>query len=219
MHKQWWHTCRTRLISGLLILGPFAVTLVVVLWLFGLLKKLLHPLVAGLFNSISYLPRVNEVHPFALKALVSLLAVTALVLLTYLIGTVGTRVLGKRLLGRLENLMMKVPLAGTLYGATRQVVNAFAVEDRPAYKSVVLVGYPRAGFLALGFLTGYVTLEPDRRMATVFLPTAPNFTTGFLQLIPLEEVLTTDLTVEEAFKMILSAGLVAPETIATAGAH
>jgi uncharacterized membrane protein len=98
-------------------------------------------------------------------------------------------------------------------------VNTFAAEDRPAYKSVVLVGYPRPGFLALGFLTGYVTLESDRRLAIVFLPTAPNFTTGFLQLIPLDEILTTDLTVEEAFKMILSGGLVTPATIATSGAH
>jgi uncharacterized membrane protein len=199
----------------MLVLGPFVVTLLVILWLFGLFKKLLQPLVAGLLNSVSYLPQANEVPPVVLKAIVSILAVASLVTLVYLVGIVGTRVLGKRLLARLENLMMKVPLAGTLYGATKQVVNTLGAEDRPAYKSVVLVGYPRPGFLALGFLTGYLTIETDRRMATVFLPTAPNFTTGFLQLVPLDEVIKTDLSVEEAFKMILSGGLVAPTSIAT----
>ena len=134
-----------------------------------------------------------------------------LLVILYLIGLISTLVMGKRLLGSIEELIKHVPVAGTVYGASKQVVEAFGGTDKPIHNSVVLVEFPRTGCKALGFLTGFVVLNGNRRYGKVIIPTAPNPTTGFFELIPPDQIEEIDVSVEEAFKMILSVGLISPE--------
>ncbi len=199
---------RRHLLSGVLILVPFTVTLVVILWLFGWFKRLLNPIITRLVGFLINLPNIAEVPPIYLKILVSGVAVLMVLILLYLIGAIGTKVMGKRLIAAIEALILRVPLARTLYTATKQVVDTFGSKNHPAYKSVVLVEFPRPGFMAVGFLMGYVVLANDQRFAKVFIPTSPNPTTGFFEMVPVDQVQETELTVEDAFKMILSGGLV-----------
>lgn len=211
--KRWSLRARRCLVSGILILVPFAVTLIVVSWLFGWVRRLLNPLITKTVQVLMHLPNIAEVPPIYLKILVSGAAVLMVLALLYLIGSIGTRVVGKRLISTLEGLIRRVPLAGTLYSATKQVADTFGSEERPAYKSVVLVEFPRPGCKAVGFLMGYVTLSDNQRFGKVFIPTAPNPTTGFFELMPAGEIEQVAMTVEDAFKMIISAGLVSPDII------
>jgi uncharacterized membrane protein len=204
---------RQCLLSGVLIIVPFAITLAVVLWLFGWLRKLLLPLVNMLFNALSTVPQVGRVDPIYLKIVVSALAILLLMFIVYMVGVIGTRVLGRRLIATAEGLIRLVPVVGSLYSATKQVVETFGSNDKPAYKSVVLVEFPRLGCKSVGFLTGVVTLSGGKRFAKVFIPTAPNPTTGYFELIPVEEVEELDLSVEDTFKMILSVGMLSPEAL------
>ncbi len=201
------------LLSGVLILVPFTVTLLVILWLFGQLRRLIRPLVANLLSMVTRLPGVGDVPPIYLGVLVFSATILMLLVILYLIGMIGTRVMGKRLITSLEGLIKHIPLAGSLYGASKQVVEAFGTDSKPAYKSVVLVDFPKAGCKALGLLTGFVMLNKNNRYAKVIIPTAPNPTTGFFELIPADQIEEVDMTVEETFKMILSVGLLSPERI------
>jgi uncharacterized membrane protein len=80
------------------------------------------------------------------------------------------------------------------------------------FKSVVLVEFPRAGMKAIGFLTGYISDPDGKKYCKVCIPTSPNPTTGFFEIVPVEEVVLTDISVEDGFKMLISAGVVAPES-------
>lgn len=210
---------RRSLLSGVLILGPFTVTLLILLWLFGQIRRLIRPLVAQILSIVMNLPGVGDVPQIYLRILVFCTTILMLFVIIYLIGLIGTHVMGKRLITLIEGFIKRIPFAGSVYGASKQVVEAFGVADKPAYKSVVLIEFPRAGCKSLGFLTGFVMLNENDPYAKVIIPTAPNPTTGFFELFPIDQVEEVDLTVEEAFKMILSVGLVAPMHMNTSATH
>jgi uncharacterized membrane protein len=216
--KQFRWGFKRYLLSGILILVPFTVTLLVVLWLFRRIQNLISPLIAHVLSLVADLPELGAVPSTFLKALVFIITILMLLAIFYLIGVVGTRVLGKRLIALVEGLIKRIPLAGALYGASKQVVEAFGGTDKPAYKSVVLVEFPRTGCKALGFLTGFVELNENTRYAKVIIPTAPNPTTGFFELFPADQIEEVNVTMEEAFKMILSVGLVSPDNLIVSSA-
>ena len=201
------------LLSGILIMVPFAITLAAIAWLFTLIKKLLLPLVDILFKTLSALPNIGRIDPFYLKIVVSLLAIVLLFFLLYLVGAIGARVMGRRLLSLVEGIIKRIPIAGAMYNASKQVVETFGANNRPAYKSVVLVEFPKPGCKSIGFFTGSVTLPDGKKHGKVFIPTAPNPTSGYFVMIPASEIQELDLPVEETFKMILSVGLVSPEQL------
>ena len=201
------------MLSGILLLVPFVVTAIVFIWLFAWIKRLLLPALKAFFAVTEILPAFERLPDRSVRLIVSGTAILLLLLVVYVIGSLGTRVFGRRLLNRFESLLKRIPLAGVLYGASKQVVETFSVGERPAYKSVVLVDYPYPGSKAIGFLTGYVHGNDGRQYVKVFVPTAPSPVTGFLVIQPLKNVVQTGMTVEEAFKMILSGGLISPENL------
>jgi uncharacterized membrane protein len=193
---------RTYLLSGLLVLVPLWVTYLVVVAVFNAMASVLRPLVARLpWN----LPPWGE---FALS-------VAAFVALVLLVGFVTSRVVGRRLLALGDALIMRVPLIKTLYSSVKQIVDAIAVPSKNAFKSVVLIEYPRAGMKSIAFATGVSRGADGGRWCRVFVPTTPNPTSGFLEFVPVEEVLEVEMTIEAAFKMIVSGGVLAPETLVT----
>lgn len=204
---------KRSLLSGVLILVPITVTLLIIFWLFSQLRRLIRPLVLQLLGIATDFPGVGVVSPTYLKVLVITATILLLLVILYLLGMISTRVMGRRLINFIEDLIKRVPLAGGLYSASKQVVGAFGGSDKPTYKSVVLVEFPRAGCKAVGFLTGFVHLNQNNRYAKVIIPTVPNPTTGFFELVPADQIEKVNITVEEAFKMILSVGLVSPEDI------
>ncbi|MCL5982349.1 MAG: DUF502 domain-containing protein [Firmicutes bacterium] len=139
----------------------------------------------------------------------------ATVALIFFVGLLATNVIGHRLVKMLESWFVKIPLVRTIYLAVRQIIDAFSLQRSNVFESVVMIEYPRKGIYGVGFVTGKAIAEvqekTSREMVPVFVPTSPNPTTGFLLLVSREELVTLSMTVEEALKLIISAGVVTPE--------
>jgi len=206
-------TVSRRMVSGMLVLVPVGVTLLVMRWLFAWGTSLLRQTVKYAESRLERLHWIESLPDAYVNFYVYLLTVLLLLLLLYLIGVLGQHIVGRRLIGAGEGIWLRVPLIRTIYGATKQVVEALSLPQGTVFKSVVVVDFPYPGLKAIGFLTGHVLDDAGRRFAKVLIPTAPNPTTGFLELVPAEAVVITDLAIEEGFKMIFSCGIVSPENL------
>jgi uncharacterized membrane protein len=204
---------RKRMISGLLLLLPFYVTLVVIKWLFYLVAGMLTPVIAFVLRQLLGPAACVSVPQGCVSAAAAVLSVVAILLLVYTIGAIAQFVMGRRMIHIGEGLMLRIPLARTIYSATQQVVRALSLPGKAAFKSVVLVEFPGPGFKAVAFLTGRIQDSQGRAYCKVFIPTTDPIR-GFLEIVPVEEVVETTLTIEEAFKMTISGGLISPEVLA-----
>jgi uncharacterized membrane protein len=207
------NSVRRRLLSGIFLLMPLGVTLLVMRWLFRWVARFLRPIITFVLSKLSRVPVIESVPDIYITVPVTVLSIIVLLTLLYLVGAIGQFVVGKRLIKAGETLLMRIPLVRTVYTATKQVAQAVSLPDSAALKSVVLVEFPRPGFKAVGFLTGYIEDSAGKKFCKVMIPTTPNPTTGFFELVPAEDIIETTLTVEEAFKMIISGGIVAPDVI------
>ena len=136
---------------------------------------------------------------------------TAMVVI-FVVGTVATNVVGRRILVRVERLLTRVPIFRSIYPTVKELLESFSPEKRTSFKEVVLAEHPRKGELVFGFVTSEVLVEgPEgkRQMVTVFVPTN-NLYLGDVIVIAREEALSTGLTVEEGIRIILSAGTATP---------
>lgn len=134
------------------------------------------------------------------------------VALIFLMGTIATNVVGRRILSLAEKLLLKVPVFRSIYPSVKQLLESFSPARRHSFKEVVLAEHPRKGEYAFGFLTGEVLVEgPEgkRQMVTVFIPTN-NLYLGDVILVPKDEVIPTGLPIEEGIRIILSAGTATP---------
>lgn len=195
---------RRRMASGMVALIPIVVTIAVLRFVFNFTASILLPVVD---------PAV-ETWPPAARAALSL---GILLLGVYLLGWLATNFVGRRILSLGESLVLRVPFVKVIYRASKQVVAAFQLRQGRAFKSVVFVEFPRPGMKALGFVTSQVSDADGGKWTTVFVPTTPNPTTGFLQVVRTEEIVETSYTVEEGFKMIMSLGVLVPQGRLPAG--
>lgn len=182
---------RTYFFTGLIIVLPFLLTLYFLWLVFGFVDGLIGPILELILGH--KIPGVG----FALTV--------GLILGT---GVLATNYLGRRLLAWGERLFVRLPLVRSIYQTLKQVVQAVFSEKQKAFQQVVLVEYPRKGVYSLAFLTG--NREEAGEMVTVFVPTTPNPTSGYLLLIPKEEVKCLDMSVEDGLKLIVSGGVIAP---------
>jgi uncharacterized membrane protein len=199
------HFLRRTFLTGLLILLPLVVTYFLVAFLFNLFANAGAPLVNGLSRVIGPTdsPWVEALGPFV-NLLLSLTVI-------FLLGLVGTNILGRRIITAFEALLLRLPLVKTIYGAVKQMVDTFQGSDR-TFRRVVLVQYPRPGLWVVGFVAAErrdtLRLAPSDTLLAVFVPTTPNPTSGFLVLVPPEDVVDVDYSIEEAFTFIVSSGIV-----------
>jgi len=139
-------------------------------------------------------------------------SVTILVLL--ILGTLFRGFVGRRVVGGVEGLLRRVPLVGTLYFAFQQLLKSVFSSEAQSFQRVVLVEFPRKHAYCLGFVTAKAWAGAEeavgRSMISVFVPTTPNPTSGFFMMIPDEDLIVLNMTVEEAFKSIMSSGIVLP---------
>ena len=185
-------------VRGLFSLLPIVATVYIVYFLFNLMDRFLGTRIEALAGR--KLPGAG---------------IAASVVLIFVAGLIITNVLGGKLFHLGERLVRRLPLVSRIYNAIKQIVDAFSLQGKPVFSQVVLVEYPRQGTYAVGFLTGEcrgeVQAKTAARLMNVFIPTTPNPTSGMLILVPEEEVIRLDMTVEEGLKLIVSAGVVAPE--------
>jgi len=137
------------------------------------------------------------------------------VALMFLMGTIATNVVGRRILSWAEGLLLRVPVFRSVYPSVKQLLESFSPQRRSSFKELVLAEHPRKGEYVFGFLTGEVLVEgPEgkRPMVTVFIPTN-NLYLGDVILLPKDEVIPTGLPVEEGIRIILSAGTATPSRL------
>ncbi len=185
---------RTQFIAGILVVVPIGASILVLVWIFSAIDNILQPLVSAIWHRT--IPGVG----FA----------TTLVLI-YLAGVIATNVVGKRLVHYGESLLSRVPVFRQIYTGVRQVLESFATPDKTGFMKVVLVEFPRKGMRAIGFITNELTDKSGEKLLSVFIPTAPNPTTGFLQIMREEEVVRTGISAEDALRMVVSVGSMTPE--------
>ena len=185
---------RNYFIAGVVVLIPIGITVYLTLFLIKISSKIL----PKELNPNHYLPYDIP----GLEILISLFLIT-------LIGWISLSFLGKRLLNIFNNILKKIPILRTIYSAILQMTETFTKNDTNK-KNVVLIEYPRKGVWAVGFATKKNSTEMStktkKELINVFVPTTPNPTSGFLLMVPKEDVIYLDLNFEEASKFIVSAG-------------
>ncbi|PYK97220.1 MAG: hypothetical protein DME19_17070, partial [Verrucomicrobia bacterium] len=145
----------------------------------------------------------------------SLVALVLAVLLIGLVGSLARYYFGKKLIQWVDLALLRVPLLNKIYSTIKQVNQVFSPSSKSSFKQVVLVEFPRAGQYSVGFVTGEdhreVQQKTKEHVLSVFVPTTPNPTSGFLVLVPEQEITRLDMSVADGIKFIISLGAIAPE--------
>lgn len=188
-------------LAGILVVLPLFITIMILKFLLNMVMSLLSTTLMRVFPNI----------PIWLKMLAS---IGILVLLIYLLGLTTGHFVGRWFLNRLDQLLLRIPLFRSIYGSSRDVVRIFLNPERKsAFKEVVMVEFPGPGLNAFGFITGSITDALGRSCYKVFIPTTPNPTTGFLEVIEQSRVIRCGMTVEEGIKTIMSGGILGPDAL------
>lgn len=200
------------LITGLLTIIPLWVTVAVFGFVLRLLAGIGAPLVEGALRAL------HGVAPDAVASLQrgwvnNALALVATLLLLYVIGWLANRVLGRRLLAGFDAVMDRIPMVRTIYDGTKKLT-AMMQKKPSGTQRVVLVEFPHPGMRTIGFVTSALREQrTGREMVAVFVPTTPNPTGGYLEIVPLDCVTPTDWTVDQAMAFIISGGAAAPDNL------
>lgn len=193
---------RGAFIAGILVVVPLGATIWVLTFVMGFLEGTVRLLPAKIQ------PEVVIGQP--IPGLGILLTLTTV----FLAGTLTRSFIGQRVIDFYEAMLSRVPIVSSVYQGVKQLTEALFSGKQGQFRQVVLVEWPRRGVYAIAFHTGEAFLsaaDPDEELVNVFLPTTPNPTSGFYLMLARSEIRPLDLTVEEAFKLIMSAGIVAPD--------
>lgn len=198
---------RRYLIAGLLIWLPLGATVVVFRLLLNLMDQLLFWL------PVKYRP--EGLLGFNIPGLDAILAAILAILLLLVTGMFGANLLGRRLVLIYENFLNRIPVIRSVYGAVKNFTEVVFSDSGSSFKKALMIEYPRRGLYCLCFQTSDDLEEIQARtgetVVTVFLPTTPNPTSGFIFFVPRDDVVELDMSVEEALKMIISLGVVVPK--------
>jgi uncharacterized membrane protein len=195
------------LLTGLLTFIPIWLTWVVFKSIFSLLSQVNLPWVAALFDAFpDTLGRLHQ------GWLASLLAFIVTVVALYAMGFAASRVFGQRLLGVFERLIERIPIAHSIYGGAKKLMGM--LQNKPSgTQRVVLIDFPSPELKSLGFVTRVFQDANGIELAAVYVPTTPNPTGGYLEIVPIERLIATDWSVDQAMAFILSAGAAGPDVL------
>ncbi|MEL6500102.1 MAG: DUF502 domain-containing protein [Cyanobacteria bacterium J06623_1] len=199
---------KSDLIAGLLVVIPLATTIWLSVstakWaidLFTRIPKQINP-----FDGLD--PLLTDVLNFSVGFAVPLLSIL-------IIGLMARNIAGRWLLDFGEQFLQAIPLAGSVYKTLKQILETLLSDSKTKFRRVVLIEYPRKGVWTMGFVTGKVSpqlqTQLQEEMISVFIPTTPNPTSGWYAVFPQREAIDVDLSIEDAFKVLISGGIVSPE--------
>lgn len=192
-----WASIRNKFLAGLLILGPVGLTVLVLRWIFNVFDGLVGP----------YLKEHVEWYFPGLGILFTVLAV-------YLIGLLTANLVGRKSIKVFERIMLRLPIIKIVYSTTKGIFQAFSIKGRSNFKKAVFIQYPRKGLWTLSFVTGTTSGTDGEEYYSIFVPSTPLPTTGFVLFIKKNEVIDARLSVEQGLKLLVSGGMVIPEKIA-----
>lgn len=188
---------RAHFLTGILVTVPIGLTIWIFVqiftWIDGFLRPVIEPMWGGTIDAG--------------------VGFAVIIVLVYLTGVIASNVLGRRLIRYGESLLAKVPVARHLYTGIRQILRSFSEPAETGFMQVVLAEFPRKGARTIGFITNESSDESGKKLLNVFIPTAPNPTSGFLQIVEESEIIRTDISVDDALRMVVSGGRVSPEEV------
>lgn len=200
---------KNDLIAGLLVVIPLAttiwLTITIANWVVRLLTRF--PKQFAPFDGLN--PLLVDLINLSIGFAVPLSAIL-------LIGLMARNIAGRWLLDLGERIVQSIPLAGSVYKTLQQLLQTVFQDSKTRFRRVVLVEYPRKGIWAIAFVTGAMTATnaPAPKMLSVFVPTTPNPTSGWYAVVPETDVINLAISIEEAFKVLLSGGIVGPNLAA-----
>ena len=201
-----WQGARANFLTGLVVVVPIVLT-VYFTWAFiTFVDKQVLPLVPGPYKPSTYIDA--DIPGFGL---------VIFLVFTTIVGYFAKRVFGKQLIRLGESIVSRTPVVRTVYNALKQIIETVLSQTHSSFRQACLVEYPRRDIWAIAFIATETRGEiMDKRggeeMVSIFLPTTPNPTSGFLLFVPKKDVIPLDMTIEEAAKLVISAGLVVPPT-------
>lgn len=198
---------KNDLIAGLLVVIPLAttiwLTITVAHWVIDLLTRI--PKQLNPFDGLD---------PILTNLLNLLVGLTVPLLCILVIGLMARNFAGRWLLDFGEQVLQSIPLAGSVYKTLQQILETLFKDSKSKFRRVVMLEYPRRGVWSIGFVTGTLT-QPlqshlSQPMLSVFIPTTPNPTSGWYAIVPEDDVVTLSISIEDAFKVLISGGIVSP---------
>ena len=187
---------RTQFVTGILVVVPIGVTILILVWLFGAIDNILQPVIRSIWGRT--FPGVG-------------FGVT--LVLIYLAGVIASNIIGRRVIHYGESLLARIPVVRQLYAGVKQILEAFSRPGKTGFMQVVLVEFPKEGMRAIGFITNEAYGKSGERLLNVFIPTSPNPTSGFLEIVTEDKIIRTNISVDAALKMVVSAGRVSLQEV------
>jgi uncharacterized membrane protein len=199
---------RNNFLTGLVVVGPVSLTIWVVWAVIRFIDARVVPLVPDIYNPSTYIG--IDIAGYG---------VVIFFLFTAGVGALTKGLFGRQLVRLGETILSRMPIVRSIYNGVKQIIETLLSQSGSNFQKACLVQYPRPGIWAIAFISTSTTGEIDEKtdrgdMYSVFLPTTPNPTSGFLLFVPKKDVVVLDMTVEDAAKLIISAGLVVPPTAA-----
>jgi uncharacterized membrane protein len=204
---------RTWFLTGLVIAGPLAVTASLVFWFIDTVDQWVKPLIPPALWPDTYLP----VHVHGTGVILAFFGLT-------LLGFLAANLAGRTLLRIGENLLDRMPVVRGIYKSMKQIFETVFAQNGTSFRKAALVEFPSPGMWSIVFLSSAPSgplsgVIPGQNMISVFLPCTPNPTTGFWFYVPADKIIELSISPDEAFKLIMSAGLIQPKTFETKAAE
>lgn len=202
---------RRNIVAGLLASLPLLLTAWIVRIVFDFLVAAGRPVVLGLAAGLTNAPEIADL--LRQEWFQSLLAAIVTLVALYLLGALTTAVVGRRLWHLFDRLMARIPFVEAVYGAVRKLITS--LQQAPAgQQRVVLIEFPSPDMKTIGFVTKiFTTSDTGEEIAAVYVPTAPNPTSGYMELVPVEKLVWLDWSANEAMQFILSGGTASPDRL------
>ena len=185
---------KSKFLTGLFILIPLIVTVYIIYLIISFFEPIVAPIVRNILNKITgrelYIPGAGFI---------------LFIIITYITGVFASNYFGKMALARGERLLKRIPVVKSIYGSVKDMTDAFSSDKVKSFKEVVLVEYPFPGRYTIGFVTKRIQIE-EKLFCSVFIPTTPNPTSGYLILIKEEGLTFLDVPTDDALKYIISLG-------------
>ncbi len=187
---------RNMFLTGLVIIGPLGFTVIVLKWIFNFFDGILRPYLKE--HLTWYFPG---------------LGIILTIVVVYAIGLFGSNLIGRKVLKLVEKLLFRLPIVKVVYSTTKGIFQAFSFQGKGSFKKVVFIQYPRIGLWTLVLVTGVTTGNDGQEYYSIFMPSTPNPTTGYVLFVKKSEVRDSNLTVEAGLKLLISGGMVLPDEI------
>jgi uncharacterized membrane protein len=208
---------RNNFLTGLIVIAPIGLTIWLIWTVVGWIDGVVWPFVPNAYQPAELLNRALGFEGED-RIMVNVRGIGVMVFFIFaiVVGWIAKGLIGRSLIGWAESLVLSVPVVRSVYGGVKQIAETIFAQTETSFEKACLVEYPRKDIWAIAFISTDAKSEINaktggaRDMVSVFLPTTPNPTSGFLLFVPKEDVIILDMTVEDAAKLVISAGLVYP---------